>query len=64
MPSNPVLEWPNSNFLGYVQKLSVNTMLDFMLASRNDLSKAGQEQSFVYARIATYVKSGDQNSGK
>lgn len=37
--SDSVLEWSNNNFLGYLQKLSVNTTLGFMLASRNGYPK-------------------------
>lgn len=41
--SDSVLEWSNSNFLGYLQNLSVNTILVIMLASRNGFPKVGQK---------------------
>lgn len=64
MPSNSVLEWSNNNFLAYIQKLSVNTTLDFMLASINGFPKTSQKQRFIYAGIGTYAKSGTQNGGE
>lgn len=41
--SDSILEWSNKNFLGYLQKFSVNTTVGFMLASRNDFPKIGQK---------------------
>lgn len=50
--SDSVLEWSNSNFLGYLQKLSVNTTLGFMLASRNGFPKIE-----IHTWVGTYVNS-------
>lgn len=49
MTSDFVLEWSNKNFLEYLQKLSVNATLGFMLASRNGFPKIGQKYRFIYA---------------
>lgn len=51
MPSNSVLEWSNNNFLGYIEKLSVNTPLDFTEHLEMFLQKQVRSRDLCVQRV-------------